>query len=888
MPETLVRTKLIVPPLRPNLLARPRLIERLNHGLQPGLKVTLVSAPAGYGKTTVLTQWVRSRNTPIGWLSLDRSDNDFERFFRYLVMAWEAVQPGIRHSPLDTLLGSMAPDNEAVLAAFINVANEVPDDTALVLNDYHLIEEPSIHNALTFLIDHLPPKLHFVLASRGEPQLPLARYRARGELQEIGVEDLRFHPEEVRDLLNKSMGIALPPEEIESLGAQLEGWIVGLQMAAVALRRGLVKSDRLAVDGRQRFIADYLRSEVLADLPQKTRHFLLETSILERLCGPLSEAITEEEGGQAMLETLEREGLFLSPLDDRREWFRYHPLFADFLGEELNRRHPDKVAEIHSRAAHWYLAQGLFEPAFEHAVEGHTGQLVAQIAERRFELMLHTGQLKLLGRWLDALPEAWQFQYPVIGLAKAAWLGMSGDMVACLSQVDKVERAVLQPEREDRRWQMARVNTVRCQIACFQNNLAKAEPLAERALQDLPESDRHYRANIHHSMGEAYRHVGRWQEAREHYNMVLALVQDPAFRLRTTHVYGALADVELRQGRLRDAARFWDKSLSVIKERDSWGFLPLPLTGWVYIRMAEIQYEWNELQTAAGLVEGGLERAELGGVVQALIVGYLIAGRLQLTRGDATAAVDYLERARPHLENAQFHHWIGRFERLQLELWLAQDKLRTAVNWSDEMLQDDALATRPQYEIAYLAVARVLIFKGDRAALRQALTLLEQLEPTAGAEGRTAVQVEALALQGLAFQKRGDEAKAMTAIERALRLAEPEGYMRLFVDLGQGMARLLQATRSRKVMPAYVKRLLTAFGDDWLAVGARPLPEPMTKRETEILKLIAAGLTNREIAAQLIISPETVKKHAGNIYSKLYVASRTEAAAIARELDLLD
>lgn len=888
MPLTLMHTKVLIPPLQPNLLPRPHLIERLDRSLHPGLKLTLISAPAGYGKTTALIQWAHLSNASIGWFSLDDSDNELERFFRYLVLAWEAVQPEIRRSALDTLLSGLTPNSEAVLAAFINAADAVPDHTALILNDYHLIEEPSIHQALAFLLEHLPPKFHFVLVVRGEPPLPLSRYRARGEMQELGVAELRFRPEEASAFLSVSTGLAITPKEIGSLEQQLEGWVAGFQMSVIALKRGLATADKLAVEGRQRFIADYLREEVLANLEDDKRQFLLQTSLLERLCGPLCEAITEKEGGQAMLEALEKEGLFLLPLDARREWFRYHPLFAEYLSEELRSRDLEEVAGIHRRAARWYLAQELYEPAFDHAISGSDSQVVAEIAERRFDLLLHIGQHKLLRRWLGALPDAWQFQYPVIGLAQAQFLGMTGSVAACLVQVDRVEQAILESNREDRSWQLARVNTVRCNIACYQNDLVKAEPLAERALRDLPESDQHYRATVHHSLGEAYRHAGRWQEAREHYHKVLALVQDPAYRYRSTHIYGALADVELRQGKLRKAAHYWDRALSVIEERESWGYLPLPLTGWVYIRMAEILYEWNELEKVAKYVERGLERAEVGGVVQSLVVGYLIASRFQLTQGDVTAAGNYLERVRPYLEETPFHHWIGRYERLQTEIWLAQDKLRTAVNWSDGMLQDSALAQRPQNEIAYLAVARVLVYKGDGPALQQALNLLKRLDHTAGEGGRAAVKIESLALQALAYQKQGDEVRAMTAIEAALRLAEPEGYIRLFVDLGLQMARLLQAAHRRKVMADYVSRLLVAFDTDQKALDERPLPEPMTWREAEILKLIAAGLTNREIAAQLVISPETVKKHASNIYGKLSVTSRTEAVATARELGMLD
>ncbi len=546
------------------------------------------------------------------------------------------------------------------------------------------------------------------------------------------------------------------------------------------------------------------------------------------------------------------------------------------------------VVDLQRRAARWYLAEGLIEPAFQHAVAGHDDQIVVKIAERHFDFMLHTGNLKVLRRWLDELPDEWQIQYPVIGLTQAGWLAMTGAVDACLHQIDNIEAALIQSARKDQRWQLARVNTVRCQIACFQNDLAKAEPLAVLALQDLPDFDHHYRANIHQTLGEAYQYVGRWQEAREQYHKALALVQDPAFRFRSTHVYGALADVERRQGQLRAAARYWDKSLSVIEERDTWGNYPLPLIGWVYIRMAEIQYEWNELPKAAELIERGLERAELGGAVEAMIAGNLIAGRLHLTQGNLEAAARDLEKARALVENAQFPYWSSRFERLQVEVWLAHDELRMAAAWCDEMLQGDKLALRPQNEMGYLAVTRVLIEKGSRTALQRALKLLEQLGNTAEAQGRTAVRLEALALKALAYQQLGNEAEAMTAIEETLRLAEPEGFCRLYVDLGSSMARLLQRAHARKVIPAYTTRLLAAFGNDWMTIERISLPEPLTGREVEILKLIAAGLTNREIAARLFISPETVKKHAGNIYGKLNVSSRMEAAATARRLGLLD
>jgi LuxR family maltose regulon positive regulatory protein len=587
-----------------------------------------------------------------------------------------------------------------------------------------------------------------------------------------------------------------------------------------------------------------------------------------------------------MLESLERDNLFIVPLDDQRVWFRYHQLFTAFLQDTLQRRYPEQLPDLHRRAAQWYLAHDLPDPAFQHAVKAQDAALAMVIVEKHFAAKLLGGEFGLLKRWLNAVPEAWLADYPMLGLIRAGVLLFTGSFEAASRSVDEVEHQLALARSDDQRWHQARVTALRCFIACFQSDLPLAEGYGGEALRNLPASDLAFRADILHALGDTYRAYGRWAEARACYLSVLDLGQAPAFEIRSAHVFGALADLELRQGRLRGSAAYWRQAQAHIEAPATWGHFPLPLVGWVYLRLSEVLYEWNELAEASAYLARGLERAELGDDIRATIAGYLLAARLSLTQGDLAAAAGYLERARPLVEQAPFPDWISRFERRQAELWLAQGHLRAATEWAKGMLSAGTLTSRPDNEDALLAVVRVLLAERSTRARAQALALLKDLLEAAGAIGRRGLEIEALALQAQAHWQRGDQAGAMTGLERALRLAEPEGYVRLFADLGLGLARLLQEARARAVMPDYVAHLLAAFGSGTV-FAENILPEPLSQRELEVLALMAAGLTNREIAARLVISPETVKKHTTAIYSKLGVKNRTEAATRARDLDLL-
>ncbi len=877
MAAGLLETRLRIPPLARHLVPRTRLVRDLEEAVSCH-RLTLVMAPAGYGKSSLLSQWATARREPVAWVTVDPVDNDPGRFLRSLVVSWGLAVPSVRESAAYLLVSGMNPDPDDVIEALL----EIESGIAFVLDDAHLILDDDLRTTLATLVERLPPRMRVVLAGRSLPFLPVARYRARGELAEFHASDLRFSLGETRAFLVGDKGLQVDHDSIARLDAAMEGWVAGLHLVSLSMRGGTPGEWVDIPTGRHRFIADYLREDVLTWLPVEAREFLLRTSILDQLCAPLCEAVTGQSDSQAMLEWLEQEQVFIEPLDVVREWYRYHPLFADVLRQELYRAHPADVAEVHRRAARWFLANNQSEEALAHALAGDDAETGVTVLDQYLPDLINTWQLGVARRWLDSVPPAWRDRHPEIRISEAAYLLVSGAMEEGMSRLEEMEARLQATAIDDTLRLTARVSAVRCFVSCFQKDLGNAEAFADRALAGLGGADAAYRADIHHALGDTYRHFGQWDAARASYQRVLETPRTHLAPYRDVHVYGALADLELMRGRLQSAKGYWDQARDAVEQPESLGLIQLPVIGWVHIRLGELFYEWNDLPAARDYAEAGVRSAAIGDDPRVRVAGATLMARLQLAVGDVEAAADTLEDVRTLVEKSVLQDVAARYDRCRIEVWLAQG----AVGYALHSLETTLAVDEPLHR---LAVARVLCAVVDDPSLERAERMLTGLLEVAADEGRLGLEIEAWATRALVSWQRSDVPRALIGIERALTLAKPEGYIRLFADLGPAMAPLLQEARTRHVLPDYLETIQRAIGKDVRLPGDRAvtLPEPLSPRELDVLRLIAAGLTNEDIGDRLFISPETVKKHASSIYGKLGAGNRTETAARARELGLL-
>ncbi len=910
MDAPLLQTKLYIPATRPDpatrlrasLVPRPHLMERLNEGL-PG-KLTLISAPAGFGKTTLVSSWLEHVNLPAAWLSLDEDDNDWARFLTYLIAALQTIQPEVGTEVLALLQSSPLPPSHTLLTLLINDLTAISERFILVLDDYHSIENETIDQALDFFLDHLPPLMHLVLTSRVDPNLSLSRLRASGQLNELRSADLRFTPAEAARFLEQVTGLSLTATEVAALDRRTEGWIAGLQMAALSLRQREAAAVSQFIEefsGSHHYIMDYLVDEVLQGQPAEVQTFLLYTSILDRLCGPLCEAIlpggeAPEDGrdvapppeapdarrAQELLAYLEHANLFITPLDDQRQWYRYHPLFADLLRHRLNQAYPDRVTPLHLSASHWYEQAGLTGPAVRHALAAQAYGRAATLVEQVAPAMIERSELARLLTWLGALPEDEVQARPLLALHYGWVLFLSGQNKQAATRLEAVETMLEADEAKQTPEVQAHIAAIRAYLARLAGDFAATIALSRQALTHLPEQDSLLRAMVTFNLAIAHYFQGDFEPA---YQLLTGIIATGQTTQRVSSILSAIylnTQLLRARGALGQALQLCQEGLELVARR---GWQHFPAVGFVYVALGDLLRERNELSTAAEYLEKGIELEQAGGHPRILIIGYAWLAWLRHTQGDVAGSQEAIRAALQidqQYEGSRF--WpLPQAACYQARLWIAQGDLAAANLWAQASgLKPADTPITYHYEVEYLTLARLLIAQGH---LEAAEGLLFRLHQRAAAAERNGSLIEILILQAITFAAQDRGGEALSALEQALDLAEPEGFVRIFLDEGAPMAELLRQAVAQDLHTSYALGLLDALGE--AVTAPQPLVEPLSERELEVLRRVAAGYSNQEIAQELVVAVSTVKKHINNIYGKLEVGSRTQAVARARELGLL-
>jgi LuxR family maltose regulon positive regulatory protein len=963
----LLTTKLFAPLPPPGLVARPRLLEALEAGLHGSL--TLLVAPAGSGKTTALSSWFDraqkkwADSRRMSWVALDAGDNDPARFWTYILTALDRAQHGVAADALALLQAPLPPPIETVLTALLNALGDLQQDVVLLLDDFHRIEAPQTHAAVAFLLDHLPQRLHVVLATREDPPLGLARRRASGTLIEVRADDLRFTTGEAADLLTTALDLALPAESIAALETRSEGWVTGLQLAALSMQGRSpqqIQAFIAAFTGSNRYIVDYLVEEVLSRQPATMQNFLLRVAVLDHFCAPLCErlfpaddatepecngaqsprrgAVSQGRPGssvaQALLEQAERANLFLIPLDDERRWYRYHHLFADVLRSQLRQRDPDLYSELLRRASVWYEEEGLVEEAVEHALAASDFARAAELIEQYGLGLGEAGRVETVLAWLRGLPEALIVTRPVLCACHAMILFLSDGMGAAMeARVRDAEKAfaALREAGAAEEWLLptsGMLALVRALVAVGYGDMRTSVTLAQEALERLPQTDTIWRTVAKPLLDQLYEVTGDVSEAGAQ-----ALVEDVARATSAGRLQPALvssmylAQLERLQGCLRAAVATLEEAIRTIPE-------PLQLEdfadgqGYAY-GLGEVRLEWNELDEAERLlIRGKRMQTQRAAPARTVAKGYIALARLQQARGDASGALATLDAFAALARERDFLPvWLERVAAARARLQLAQGNLAEAIHWAQSCGLSAADAELPFLrERAYLTFVRIHIAQGRDTAgglfLQEALRLLQRLLIDAQAKYRGDSALEILILRALAQHAGRDSRGAVGTLARALTLAQPEGYVRLFADEGEPMARALTelieaAHQGRLAVPAdvlgYAQALVAACRSrdggvpapspsmppapqtptgsgatqSPLPPGVPPLLDPLTVREVEVLHLLAEGASNGAIAAALVVTEGTVKKHVYHICSKLGARNRTQAIARARALHLL-
>jgi LuxR family maltose regulon positive regulatory protein len=931
----LLATKLYIPASHPNLVSRPRLIQRLDEGLRMGCRLMLVSAPAGFGKTMLVAEWLqrlkvgsepepagsaRTGKAPaIAWLSLDGDDNDPARFFTYLIAALEKVQVDVGADARALLQPLQPPSRQLALTALINSLASNPANLVLVLDDYHVIEQRSIHDALLFLVDHLPPQVHLVIVSRADPPWPLARLRTRSQLAELRAADLRFTPDEAAAFLNDAMGLNLSTENVAALEARTEGWIAGLQLAALSMRGKAAEhvTDFIAMfSGSNRHVIDYLAEEVLAQQPEEIHDFLCQTAILDRLTAPLCDAVTGRSDSDAILRQLEQVNLFLVPLDDQRKWYRYHRLFADFLQNHLQHDMPDRVVDLHCWAAEWYERNGMADRAVGHALKAGDSEWAARLVEQTAPTVLMRGETATLQAWLEMLPDSLIRSQPQLCIFYAEVLTIAGQVEATETFLREAERGLQSGKlTADASDILGQILAVRAYQAMFQADLPHAAELAGQAFEHLSEENVFARTIVTWLLGLTQYFDHGIAAATRAFAETLELSQAVGSTFVTALSIFTFGYLHIMQGHLRQAREIFWRGLQLAGvggRHPKEGEQPTLAVSMVYQGLGEVSREQNDLENADRYLAKCIELGEQWGNAEVLSDGYVLYARVRYALGDTPGAHEFFRQAEQLPQDNPVSPLTTRqVEAHQARLWVAEGNAEAAARWAASLGQaygaaDDgngqvALFVR---EVEEATLARLWIAQGE---FDRATDLLRPLLQKVEAAGWMGVAIDLLVLQARALQGQGKTSEALDVLHRALSRAEPEGYARVFLDEGEPMAELVRLAARRGIATTYIRELLAAFDQERSrsqVSGSRAtvtppsnlkpetlkpetLLEPLSEREIQVLRLIADGLSNREIADRLTITVGTAKRHASNIYAKLDVHSRVQAVARARELRLL-
>ena len=918
MAASILVTKLFAPPTRTKLVHRPDLLERLSDGLDR--KLTLLSAPAGFGKTTLVSHWVENlqgnneidgQPIKVTWLSLDGDDNDPVCFLTYFIAALNQskdIETDIGQGALNLLQSPQPPSANNILISLINDLAVIPNKIIFVLDDYHLIESKEIHQALIFLLENLPPQLHLVIATRQDPHLSLGRLRARNQLTELRAADLRFTFSEAADFLNQVMGLNLSSGDIAELETRTEGWIAGLQLAAISMQgrkdhTGFIKS----FTGGHRLVLDFLIEEVLGQQPESIQNFLLQTAILDRMTGSLCDALTCQENGQETLEMLDRANLFIVPLDEERRWYRYHHLFGDLLRQRLRQTQAEQLKELHDKASEWYKQNGLIDQAIEHALKSKDFDQAAYLIQSQIDMLWQRGEHGKLRRWVQALPEKLLLTEPQLGLIHAYYLHTIGEYTSAEQLLQRIEQ-ILDPHGNgddvipsleykhlleiERLKLRGRLSSIRALIYSFDGNVKGIIKQANRALEYLPEQDLTWRNFSGFALGDAHSYLGDMAASYDARFTTLRACEAEGNIFYIILAALKLATTLREQGELYRTRDLCNDQVRLAEKNN---LAEINIVGCIRTILGEV----NDLERAIQHARQGVKIAEGGQNLVFLSMSYLYLMRVFFSKKDLAGAKEVFDKVLRLEREMTIPIWLSsQMAAWQAKFWLLQDDLEAVSNWADkrEILVYDDQHTHEGIDhlsmIDHIVYARVLIAQ-DR--MEETIQLLRHLYKTAERSGRISRSIEIRMLQALAYHSTGQTEQAMESFEHVLNLAEPKGFIRIFVDEGQPMTSLLYEALSRGIKPEYVQRLLAAFpitkqeedASTKHQVDQTGLIEPLSDREIEVLQLIAKGLTNQEISNKLFLSMHTVKTHTRNIYSKLGAHHRAEAVAKARDFGIL-